>query len=972
MKSKLSMKLLGIVVTIATLASLLVGLTVAPASAAAGTLAYGQISTPSLVNNVLVQGVHIDLVAANLDGTVVFAYDKTLGNLYKSSDGGVTFAAPVAVQAGGIAMAVSPRFGSDNTVVIATGTTVYRSADGGATFYALNLALNGGTITSIDVGNYYSNNALSVLVGLTGSTGASPVLLVNLAQGTQVALGTSANIPGGVLAVKFSPNHANDAEIIAVNDDGAHLNISSIFGNLDWNQTSYPTLPLVASVGGNTAMLAFPSNYRGNTGASFIVGINGVAVPGAYLVTGRHATVGSYTGPKYAGAFYSIAVTDSLAKVYVGLGDGTVQYSTDITDATPTWAGVNNLTGASEASVVVRGSKVICSTAGAEGALNVSADGTNFVQTALINVALPRLADLKVVDNNTMFLLMTNSGIINYLFKTTNGGTSWQRIETIADAVVYMAISPAFATDKTIAYGDSADTTVQMSTDGGTTWTTFNTGAVTTAFAVGTGGTMYTGGAGANFYQVGRWSNATGLAGTVESISISPKDGNKIAVGNDAGQVFVSTDAGATFAEVLKAAGTSFSTAEVVSVAYGPDGTLYAAGQNGCWGFIASDWLEVAAVTNTVGHIVSAPVVSTNGTVYAADYTASAGIWRNLTPTGANEQQKLGASFGLTTGAALFALQVVSATTGNTIYALDSVSIPANYVYAGELWGFSDTLNVVTKQATPADKAVLTTVDTATLTWTAVTGAYSYDVQVNSASDFSGTGAGSQEATLQDATTYTTTATLTEGSTYYWRVRVDQSADGSLIYGGWSTTQSFVMALNKPEVGTTQYPTNGLMDVPVNPTFTWPLSDVTGATYEFVLAEGGAVNDVSNPFLIQDFAASTVTNALPSRETLKYDTQYYWEVRTVTGSSKSAWTVSEFTTVAAPVVPSSTTTVPPVTTIIVPTQPVATPTVTIINSGTTTQAAQPIPSYLLWAVIAVGAILVIAVIVLIVRTRRIP
>jgi hypothetical protein len=45
--------------------------------------------------------------------------------------------------------------------------------------------------------------------------------------------------------------------------------------------------------------------------------------------------------------------------------------------------------------------------------------------------------------------------------------------------------------------------------------------------------------------------------------------------------------------------------------------------------------------------------------------------------------------------------------------------------------------------------------------------------------------------------------------------------------------------------------------------------------------------------------------------------------------------------------------------------------VTIINSGTTTQAAQPIPSYLLWAVIAVGAILVIAVIVLIVRTRKI-
>jgi hypothetical protein len=36
------------------------------------------------------------------------------------------------------------------------------------------------------------------------------------------------------------------------------------------------------------------------------------------------------------------------------------------------------------------------------------------------------------------------------------------------------------------------------------------------------------------------------------------------------------------------------------------------------------------------------------------------------------------------------------------------------------------------------------------------------------------------------------------------------------------------------------------------------------------------------------------------------------------------------------------------------------------------QEGAPIPAYLLWIVIVIGAILVIAVIVLIVRTRRIP
>jgi hypothetical protein len=45
-----------------------------------------------------------------------------------------------------------------------------------------------------------------------------------------------------------------------------------------------------------------------------------------------------------------------------------------------------------------------------------------------------------------------------------------------------------------------------------------------------------------------------------------------------------------------------------------------------------------------------------------------------------------------------------------------------------------------------------------------------------------------------------------------------------------------------------------------------------------------------------------------------------------------------------------------------------------VTSLVVTQAAstQAIPAYLLWIVIVIGAILVIAVIVLIVRTRRIP
>ena len=510
MKSKLSMKLLGIVVTIATLASLLVGLTAAPVSAAAGTLGYSQIATPSEVNNVLVPGAQITLIAASINGGVVFAYDGTIGNptsgnLYESTDGGVTFAAPVVFPTGATEMAISPKFSTDNTLVLATPTAVYRSADGGATYYALNIALGGGTVTSVDVGYYYSGNVLSVLVGLTGSGLASNVLLVNLNQGTATALGT---MTSNVWDVKFSPNHVNDAEIVCVFDNLGSLWIGSIFGNLGWNESSYPALQTILSAGVTGVKLALPTNYRGNTGATFLMAVNGGALHGIYSVTGRHAVAGSYNATaKYVGDIYSIAVTDSLAKVYFGLATGgTVEYSTDIADTTPTWTGVNNLTGTLNASVVVRGATVFCGTGGPDGALNVSTDGTNFVQTAMIDIgAVPSLAlaGLKVADNNNMFLLMSNAGE-TYLFKTTTGGTAWERTQTIASPTVYLAISRAFATDKTVAYGMAGNTTAEMSTDGGLTWSTFNTGAPTTAFAVGTGGVMYTGGDAGNFYQIGQ------------------------------------------------------------------------------------------------------------------------------------------------------------------------------------------------------------------------------------------------------------------------------------------------------------------------------------------------------------------------------------------------------------------------------------------------------------------------------------
>jgi len=184
--------------------------------------------------------------------------------------------------------------------------------------------------------------------------------------------------------------------------------------------------------------------------------------------------------------------------------------------------------------------------------------------------------------------------------------------------------------------------------------------------------------------------------------------------------------------------------------------------------------------------------------------------------------------------------------------------------------------------------------------------------------------------------------------------------------------------------GTITYPTNGATNVPVsatNMTFTWPAVTGAGITYQFALAQASA-NTTANEFAILDYSDNTITNAEPLQETLQYNTVYWWEVRAVTLNSSGAvsatgpWTVSMFTTAPAPVTTTGTSAVvTTVVTSVVITNPVTTVVSTstnIVLPSSTGTSSPAIPSYLLWAVIAVGAVLIIAVIVLIVRTRRIP
>ncbi|UCB42085.1 MAG: hypothetical protein JSV77_06335 [Dehalococcoidales bacterium] len=156
-------------------------------------------------------------------------------------------------------------------------------------------------------------------------------------------------------------------------------------------------------------------------------------------------------------------------------------------------------------------------------------------------------------------------------------------------------------------------------------------------------------------------------------------------------------------------------------------------------------------------------------------------------------------------------------------------------------------------------------------------------------------------------------------------------------------------------------PVLGADDVDIDPSFTW--GAVAGATgYEFQIAVESSVPGV-DPYIVPFDSKNVATTGCRLIEDLAYDTTYVWRVRAVRNGDVGPWLNSFITTMVEPEEPE-----PPIE--IIQQDP---PIINIPDwPDTIVEETTPvIPDYLLWVVIGVAAVLVIAVIVLIVRTRRV-
>ncbi len=311
----------------------------------------------------------------------------------------------------------------------------------------------------------------------------------------------------------------------------------------------------------------------------------------------------------------------------------------------------------------------------------------------------------------------------------------------------------------------------------------------------------------------------------------------------------------------------------------------------------------------------------------------------------------------------------------NTLWAMGS---PVTGVLTPTFWALKDTLSgQVTGVAVSDVKET-----SAKVSWTAMTGAKQYQVKYDT------TIVPVPATPSATPATTTTLSPLTHNTTYSVKVRV---ATGQTFQSRWSTAVSFktieAIATPVPEV-----PAQGLQDAPLLPSFVW--AGVSNAvSYEFELG--------IDPTFTATIVKTTITaptTAYTCATKLAYDTDHYWRIRAVSATgTKSAWcTTQNFHTMLKPVEPLPPVTIPPqitptvivtmpapIVTVVPPDITVVPPDITVVEpdiilptpttTSTTIQIAQPeveTPVYI-WIIVAIGAVLTIAVIVLIIRTRRV-
>lgn len=222
---------------------------------------------------------------------------------------------------------------------------------------------------------------------------------------------------------------------------------------------------------------------------------------------------------------------------------------------------------------------------------------------------------------------------------------------------------------------------------------------------------------------------------------------------------------------------------------------------------------------------------------------------------------------------------------GTTYAVWSPLSSYSNYYWKVKTFTASDSSNfssaftfrtvlAVPTLSTPANGSIFAS-RTPTISWNAVSGATTYDLQVATDNAFATV---IESSTGETGTSYALTTTLDYYTVYYWRVR---ASDGSETTA-YSTGFSFRTLITTPVLSS---PADNAIVQPVLTVFDW--DDVTGATsYRLQIAtDAGFTNVVQN---ITGIGTSGRTLTTP----LAYYTNYFWRVSAFDGPNETVFSTS--------------------------------------------------------------------------------
>ena len=553
--------------------------------------------------------------------------------------------------------------------------------------------------------------------------------------------------------------------------------------------------------------------------------------------------------------------------------------------------------------------------------------------------------------------------VVGNVYISTDKGVSWGAAQDVGSGGVWVAFNAQYATNKTI-YAATWDGDLVSAVVSGKVFTAAGATAVADSFGnipnVGEGGFNGIVVAPDNtLYVSGAWSEEPVTPAYTTTIS-----GTVNLVGADSGATATGT---IEPVDVTIISGTGFTDGEVVNVIAA---TLHALSSDVVQGTIYFK----GATSNTVGSITLTFIDGVNLTPPTGDgFTATPPIGEDVTvssstltadvtalpPPGVPPQEKM---WRLLLGEDENAWEATPEL--DEMWGL-SYCAGSNILWTmvvNDLYAFNDLLS----GSVVLDGASNIAETSATITWNVLDNATKYEYKV-----LSGTTEVSGTATpATGATTVSVNLTgLTQNTAYTWQVRAVDPYDSRWSAAGSFSTKELV---TPPIYSGNLRPEHGATGIPVLPSFAWDA--MTGAAnYKLQLSTAA---DFST--LLYDVTIPGSQNYWVPPESLDYETRYYWRVASVGSTGvQSAWVTSVFTTEAEPL-PPVTVTLPPVTNTVTQTVTPPAQTVIITTPGPAVTVTQPAPSIqpaetpaYVWAIVGIGAVLVIAMIVLIVRTRRV-